>query len=315
MGYPTLSGFTFRDMGALPAAVGETVFKDGDIFLHSGNVAGRLLNLAGVAVSSAYTILDNDGYTIFYADTSGGAFTLTLPTAADNTSRSIIVIKTSSDANVLTIDGEGAETINGDATQTITRQYKVLWLLCNGTEWFIVPLESDTNVRCVDIDLAIPKRPAGAPPGEGTEDGFPTLDYDDTAEEEVFLFFQLPHEYVNGGVFRVHFDFFVDTAPDPAEDVVWGLEYKKQAHGDNFDFDAGTTTVTTTETVTAGTPANDKKIHESSALACVTTGWAPHNIVLMRFYRDATAVADDLTGDARMLHIHIEYEADATGET
>lgn len=91
------------------------------------------------------------------------------------------------------------------------------------------------------------------------------------------------------------------------ESVVWGVEYKKQSIGDNFDFGAGTTTVTDIEVVTAGTPANDKKIHNTS-FVLTTTGWVKSDILLLRLYRDADNVADDFTGDARVFMFNIGIE-------
>lgn len=166
-----------------------------------------------------------------------------------------------------------------------------------------------------DIDLSIPKRPLANPPNEGTEDGFPTLDFDDGTDESILITYHLKHKYVWAGLFHVHLDFFVDTAPAVAENIVWGLEYKRLAHGDNFDFSLGTSTLTTKEAVTTGTPANDKKIHETGDFSLITTGWECHDIILMRLFRDADdAVNDDFTGDARLLHIHVEYLADKLGE-
>ncbi|HDY86559.1 MAG TPA: hypothetical protein ENH82_00405, partial [bacterium] len=80
----------------------------------------------------------------------------------------------------------------------------------------------------------------------------------------MFFHLELPHNYASAGIIHVHFDFFVDTAPASAEGVVWGVEYKKQSIGDIFDFGAGTTTGYTTTAVTTGTPANDKKTHQSA---------------------------------------------------
>lgn len=166
-----------------------------------------------------------------------------------------------------------------------------------------------------DVDLAIPRRPVANPPGEGNKDGFPTLDFDDTQDESIYLDLHLNHGYADAGAVRVHVDFFVDTAPGGAANVVWGAEYKKVSHGDIFDFTAGTSTVTVIEAITTGTPANDDKIHESSSISFVTTGWVRGDTLYIRLYRDANHGSDTFVGDVRMIgRIHLEWLADSDGE-
>lgn len=170
-------------------------------------------------------------------------------------------------------------------------------------------------IRTADIDITLPRRPTANPPAQGNEDGFDTLDFDDTTDESIFAEMHLHHDYAAAGLVHVHIEFFVDTAPAGASNVVWGVEYKQVSHGDNFDFGAGTSTVTVTEAITTGTPANDKKIHESAALALTTAGFAPDDTIFMRIYRDADNGADTFTGDARIIgKIHIEYLSDRLGE-
>lgn len=169
-------------------------------------------------------------------------------------------------------------------------------------------------LKQIDIDIAIPKRPAANPPAESTEDGFPTLDFDDTQEESIYMEFHLPHDYKGAGTIHIHFDFFVDTAPAGAANAGWGVEYKQISHGDNFDFGAGTSTVEAATAITTGTPANDKKIHEITALALTTTSFVAGDTIYTRIYRNV-GVASDFTGDVRVIgKVHIEYLADRLGE-
>lgn len=159
-----------------------------------------------------------------------------------------------------------------------------------------------------DIHTTIPRRPLANPPDEGSKDGFHTLDFDDTIDESVYIDFHLPHSYANAGAVNLHLDFFVDTAPAAPANVVWGCEYKKIGHGDIFDFTAGTTTVTTIEAITIGTPANDSRMHYSSNMNLVTTGWTYEDSVYMRLFRDADHASDTFVGDVRIIgHFHIGY--------
>jgi hypothetical protein len=63
-------------------------------------------------------------------------YTINLPTATSMHGRTM-VFKTLV-AGTVTLDGSGAETIDGAATATITSQYGVLRLFCNGTTWYAV---------------------------------------------------------------------------------------------------------------------------------------------------------------------------------
>jgi len=88
---------------------------------------------------AAYTILDNDGYRTIVTDTTmTAARTVTLPTAADNTDRIITIKKTDSGAFTLTVDGEGAETIDGAATMLLSSQYDSITVQSNGTNWHMI---------------------------------------------------------------------------------------------------------------------------------------------------------------------------------
>jgi hypothetical protein len=94
-----------------------------------------------VTKTSTYVILDNDGFdTIFF--NIAEAITTTLPTAADNDGRLITIMKTSS-TGVLTIDGEGGETIDGDTEIYLFSQYDYAELICDGSNWHIRKMEAN----------------------------------------------------------------------------------------------------------------------------------------------------------------------------
>ncbi|KKM20336.1 hypothetical protein LCGC14_1646530, partial [marine sediment metagenome] len=171
-------------------------------------------------------------------------------------------------------------------------------------------------MRSIDLEPVLATRPAANPPGEGTEDSFQTHDFNASTDESVYFHLELPHDYADAGTVHVHFDFFVDTAPASAKSVVWGVEYKKQSIGDNFDFGAGTTIGYTQISITTGTPANDKKVHQSAEVNLTVTGFVAGDYILLRLFRDAdgTGGTDDFAADARVLDYHIEYLSDRLGE-
>jgi len=86
-----------------------------------------------VTKTTTYTIVDSD-HTI-YGDTSGGTFTLTLP-SSPITDKEYLIIKTTTDANKLTISGNG-KNINGSSTIDLLSGYDAMQIKYNGTAWFV----------------------------------------------------------------------------------------------------------------------------------------------------------------------------------
>lgn len=76
---------------------------------------------------------------IIYANASSADVTLTLPAASGARDRIYIIKRIdNTPGNVVTIDGNGAETIDDIASYILTTQYDYVWLQCDGTEWFII---------------------------------------------------------------------------------------------------------------------------------------------------------------------------------
>lgn len=85
--------------------------------------------------TSNYTATGDE--TIIPCDTAS-AFTVTLPAASTMTGKMLIIKKTSSDFNAVTIDGNASETIDGATTTTINTQYEALHIACDGSNWHII---------------------------------------------------------------------------------------------------------------------------------------------------------------------------------
>lgn len=83
--------------------------------------------------TATYTALLTDDF--IPVDATSGNVTINLPAVSGNGGKYFIVQKTDSSANTVTIDGNGAETINGATTFVITVQYHAILLWCDGTEW------------------------------------------------------------------------------------------------------------------------------------------------------------------------------------
>lgn len=89
-----------------------------------------------ISVSTTHSETATKGTKIIKADTSGGAFTITLPTAVGNTAT--IVIKKVAGTATLTIDGAGTETIDGGATASIVEVYESITLISDNANWQII---------------------------------------------------------------------------------------------------------------------------------------------------------------------------------
>lgn len=94
-------------------------------------------NLVVQSKTTTYTILTSDD--LILGDTSGGAFTLTLPTAVGNTGKQFKIKYTDSGfANALTVDGDGTETIDGSTTTTLNTLGETLVIVSDGSNWEIL---------------------------------------------------------------------------------------------------------------------------------------------------------------------------------
>jgi len=96
---------------------------------------GGVVLSAPRTVTAAYSVAAGD--TEIFVDASVAPVTVTLPAAADNAGRTLTVKKIDASANAVTLDGTGAETIDGAATKSLATQYYALTVTCNGTTWWI----------------------------------------------------------------------------------------------------------------------------------------------------------------------------------
>jgi len=114
---------------------GDTEFTYGHLWNLS--MARHIQGKTRTAISAD---ANTSGRGIYEIDTSGVAITLTLDTDDVVDGREIIVKDTAGNANAsnITIDTEGAETIDGAGSQTINTDYGYLRLYSDGSNWFII---------------------------------------------------------------------------------------------------------------------------------------------------------------------------------
>jgi hypothetical protein len=154
----------FVDAGVVPvtANANETLYWNGSAWTASGNIyndhtnsevgvktqsPNSTLHVNGTYAGKRVTITaskdlgsDAEGDSQFILVNNTSAVTVTLPPAADVEGRTYYIKKISSTGGAngkVTIDGNLAETIDGDTTAEIKNQYEALMVVSNGTNWFI----------------------------------------------------------------------------------------------------------------------------------------------------------------------------------
>lgn len=111
-------------------SIPHTRIKVGSI-IDAGSFSAKVTSTttALTLTSSHYTVLCN---------ASGGTFTITLPTAVGISGRIYNIKKIDSTGNAVTIDGNAAETIDGDTTKSLNLQNESITIQCDGSNWYII---------------------------------------------------------------------------------------------------------------------------------------------------------------------------------
>lgn len=128
-----------------------TVTAGGDVSTSAALTSGTTLTattlftaMAGqvvkrTATATTYTVLATDYY--IGVTSTAAARTINLEAAATAGAGRVLIIKDESGGagtNNITIDGNGAETIDGAGTLVIATNYGVATIICSGTAWFTV---------------------------------------------------------------------------------------------------------------------------------------------------------------------------------
>ena len=127
---------TFRGLRTLPLE-----FQDPDVQLVAQAIKQlqELSLLHPVEVKStaaSYTLEDH--VLAVLGDATTGNVTITLLSAVGRKGRRVIVKKTDATANLVIIDPNASETIDGSTTLSLTQQYAVREMVSDGTNWQLV---------------------------------------------------------------------------------------------------------------------------------------------------------------------------------
>lgn len=155
----TITGIT--DLAIADGGTGvSTSPSNGQLLIGNGGIytVGNLTAGSGISISNSgggITISANDGgnnvylvianYSMIPADkvilanAVAGGFIVTLPLVADCTDGTMFVIKkTDATANIVTVDGNGAETIDGALNYTLTVPNESIKVVSYGGNWYVI---------------------------------------------------------------------------------------------------------------------------------------------------------------------------------
>lgn len=117
----------------LPTSAGTTgmgVNTDG-----SGTLSFRYPDKVLASQTTTYAATGDE--VVIPCDATSAGFTVGLPAAASYTGKRYTIVKTDSTFNVVTVDGNASETINGATTTTLNTQYEAVTIVSDGTNWLI----------------------------------------------------------------------------------------------------------------------------------------------------------------------------------
>jgi hypothetical protein len=104
----------------------------------TSGVINQLVNRQ-VAVDTFTTTQTLDyNHDVALCDATSAAFTVTLPKAALHPRRDLIVKKIDASGNAVTVEGDGAETIDGAANVALSGQWDFVQVISDGTSWSII---------------------------------------------------------------------------------------------------------------------------------------------------------------------------------
>jgi len=134
---PTSGGFEVAALGEDTWATAQAVAIINAAVRAAVGGAGGASNYTVTAVKTAtYTVAISEWVR---CNASGGGFTVNLPTAVGNAGKGITIKKTTSTANVVTVDGAGSETIDGAATYSMSGLLDCLTVVSDGANWMAAP--------------------------------------------------------------------------------------------------------------------------------------------------------------------------------
>ncbi len=112
------------------------IFSDGTNWRRIADNSIVTTDLVKSVSSSPYTMAASEF--ILAVDASGGSRLINLPAAATALPRPYYIKKIDTSGNAMTVDGDGAETIDGEPTIVMDTPYATLMIFSDYTNWYIL---------------------------------------------------------------------------------------------------------------------------------------------------------------------------------
>jgi hypothetical protein len=145
-------------------AADATTCSDGTVIFNDDNIPGAL-DTSGLSASFAkpdmpviakatnYTVTTSDLGSVFAVTATGGAVTITLPSAATAGDGAIVAVKKiDASANAVTIDTTGGQTIDGSASKSLSTQYGQRTVVSDGANWHAIDTVEGDQIGAGTVD-------------------------------------------------------------------------------------------------------------------------------------------------------------------
>ena len=272
----------------------------------TGTIWERDLNLTQVAIDNTDSPYDLPlGVTVVLADATSGAITINLPPIASNVERLVIIKNVGDGSNAVTIDGDGAELIDGSLTVALSDEDEAIGLVGAASTWESIFQTAEAVVTPAAAVLTIPLRineaellEVNVPAFLTSAVGWPrVLAFDDTTEEFATWDFVMPSNFdgdpVLFGVFRA-----------AAATGEFGITVAVMATGDGDPTAADSYDAGNDVSITVPGTIDDQGTF-SLSLANFDSAALRDKIVLL-FSRDV-AVGSNAVGDIEVGDVWLEY--------
>lgn len=128
-------------LGNATLTLGSITTSVGNLTLTNATVNGAAF--AVTTQTSAYTATGTD--VTILANATGGAFSVTLPTAVGATGKIYTVKKIDSSVNAVTVATTSSQTIDNQTTEPLARQFDAVTVQSDGANWFIISFVPGRN--------------------------------------------------------------------------------------------------------------------------------------------------------------------------
>jgi len=123
---------TLLNVSSGSTTISGSLRVSGSILLNGSPIGGYSTQ----TVTTTHNETITSGNKIILGNTTGGAFSVNLPTAVGNTA--MISVKKVAGTPALTVDANSTETIDGGLTAVINRVDESITLIASGSNWFII---------------------------------------------------------------------------------------------------------------------------------------------------------------------------------